>query len=155
MSTSFWHDRWSDLGVLSDVLGERGIIDMGIGREMTVYDALNCRRRTRRHRVYVLNEEETEMDTVREKQRPEGAFITWLAMQDHLSTMDKVARSNQGVGTSCVLCNNSPESHDHLFFKCIYSSQVWNFFTKGILHSAYTTQWSEIKLMITDRVMGT
>lgn len=82
---------------------------------------------------------------------PKFFFITWLAMQNHLSTMDTVARLNQGVDTSCILCNNSSESRDHLFFECIYSSHVREFLTKGILQSAYTTQWNEIKLIITDK----
>ncbi|XP_013721578.1 uncharacterized protein LOC106425391 [Brassica napus] len=37
--TFFWYDKWSDRGALIDILGERGIIDMGIGRESTVEEA--------------------------------------------------------------------------------------------------------------------
>ena len=29
---SFWFENWSEKGVLSDLLGERGIIDLGIRR---------------------------------------------------------------------------------------------------------------------------
>lgn len=28
--TSFWYDRWSERGILSDIMGARGIIDMEI-----------------------------------------------------------------------------------------------------------------------------
>lgn len=34
--TSFWYDRWSDRGVLSDLLGERGIMYLGVKRKATV-----------------------------------------------------------------------------------------------------------------------
>ncbi|XP_013639646.1 PREDICTED: uncharacterized mitochondrial protein AtMg00310-like [Brassica oleracea var. oleracea] len=37
--TSFWFDRWSELGALSDQLGG-GIIDMCIRRDATVEDAI-------------------------------------------------------------------------------------------------------------------
>lgn len=30
--TSFWFDNWSDRGVLIILLGERGIVDLGINR---------------------------------------------------------------------------------------------------------------------------
>nr|GEV78276.1 hypothetical protein [Tanacetum cinerariifolium] len=26
----------------------------------------------------------------------------------------------------CPLCNTTPDSHEHLFFRCNYSSHVWN-----------------------------
>lgn len=34
--TSFWFDNWSDRGVIYDLLGARGFIDMVIRREATV-----------------------------------------------------------------------------------------------------------------------
>lgn len=43
--TSFWYDRWSDRGVLLDLLGDRGIIDMGISKDATVEEAIFSNRR--------------------------------------------------------------------------------------------------------------
>ena len=34
--TSFWYDKWCDMGVMYDLLGSRGTIDMGIRREAMV-----------------------------------------------------------------------------------------------------------------------
>lgn len=53
-STSFWFDSWSHMGRLAEVAGERGVIDMGISRKMSVANAWRTRRR-RRHRNPVLN----------------------------------------------------------------------------------------------------
>lgn len=39
-STSLWYDRWSELWVLSNLLGERGIIELGVQREATLDEAL-------------------------------------------------------------------------------------------------------------------
>ncbi|KAL0373438.1 UNVERIFIED_CONTAM: hypothetical protein Sradi_3259500 [Sesamum radiatum] len=52
---------------------------------------------------------------------PRYSFILWLAIHEKLSTMDKpwLAR----LGGECVLCHHEMETHDHLFFKCIYSRQ--------------------------------
>ena len=38
--TSFWYDCWLDRGVLVDLLGARGIIDMGVNRGATVEEAV-------------------------------------------------------------------------------------------------------------------
>ena len=58
--TSFWFDNWSGKGVLSDLLGVRGIIDMGVKKDATVEEAVLSVRR-RRHRVGILNEIEEEL----------------------------------------------------------------------------------------------
>lgn len=47
--TSFWFENWSSLGILIDITGERGCIDMGIPIHATVADATRNRRRN--HRV--------------------------------------------------------------------------------------------------------
>lgn len=48
--TSFWYENWSELGVLSDLLGDRGTIDLGIRRCAMVEEVLQCPRRRRNHR---------------------------------------------------------------------------------------------------------
>lgn len=64
--TSFWHDQWSSLGNLFDLLGARGSIEMGISSQCSVADVLTTHRR-RRHRVAVLNKIEDEIDTLRQR----------------------------------------------------------------------------------------
>lgn len=45
---SFWYDNWSIKGVIMDLLGERGIIDLGIRKDATLSEAaLNMGRRRR------------------------------------------------------------------------------------------------------------
>lgn len=63
--TSFWFDNWSDKGVLFDLLGTRGFIDMGIRREASVEEAVLCYRRRRKHRVMILNNIEEDLDRLR------------------------------------------------------------------------------------------
>ncbi|GKC51496.1 putative RNA-directed DNA polymerase, eukaryota, reverse transcriptase zinc-binding domain protein [Tanacetum coccineum] len=46
-----------------------------------------------------------------------------LKTQDRLRPWDSRGGS---LPTCCPLCDGPPDSHDHLFFDCAYSSQVWN-----------------------------
>ncbi|XP_013614140.1 uncharacterized protein LOC125586066 [Brassica napus] len=47
---SFWFDNWCEKGVMFSLLGEHGIVSMGISREATVEEAVMCVRRRRSHR---------------------------------------------------------------------------------------------------------
>lgn len=63
--TSFWYDRWSDRGVLSDLLGERGIMYLGVKRKATVEEAVLNFWRRRRHCIGLLNDIESELNIVK------------------------------------------------------------------------------------------
>ena len=52
--TSFWFDKWSDKGVLYDLVGDRCILGMGIRKEATMEEVVLISRRRRKHRVAVL-----------------------------------------------------------------------------------------------------
>ena len=56
---------------------------------------------------------------------PKHAFFLWLAFQGKLGTKDR--GFNTSLNTNCLLCDSHIESHDHLFFKCIVCTQIWNF----------------------------
>ncbi|XP_033148588.1 uncharacterized protein LOC103869784 [Brassica rapa] len=74
--TSFWYDHWSEKGVLHDLLGDRGVIDLGIGKDESVEDALLSSRRRRKHRVSILNDLEEEMRNTRSMLDPEGKDVS-------------------------------------------------------------------------------
>lgn len=56
---------------------------------------------------------------------PKCSFITWLAIQNRLSTADRLALFGLNHSQQCSFCAGS-ESHDHLFFNCPFSQQVWD-----------------------------
>ncbi|XP_048613483.1 uncharacterized protein LOC125587291 [Brassica napus] len=198
--TSFWFDNWLDRGVLVNVLGERGMVDMGINRSATVEEALQSVRRRRRHKASLLNDIEADLILVKEKLRsevsdtniwrrksgfkpkfstyetwsllrspgvvcdwssgiwftnvtPKFAFVTWLAVRDRLSTMDRIVKWDPGAVEMCVLCKNASETRSHLFFECSYSAQVWEYLMKGVLCNDYTSAWSELLILINDERM--
>lgn len=197
-SVSFWYDNWSEKGVLSDLLGDRGFIDLGVSRNATVAEVVQSTHRRRRHRVEGLNDIEREIDEIRSsgglgkediklwrcdkgyKQvfktkdtwnllrskkshcslasgiwfsnaTPKYAFMAWLSVLDRLSTMDRVVKWSHGSDVLCVLCKSAPESRSHLFFECDISAQVWEYIANGVLKNEYTTAWSEIIHIISDK----
>lgn len=76
--------------------------------------------------------------------------MAWLSARDRLSTLDRIAKWNQGIDTTCVLCKAGPESRNHLFFECSYTGQVWEHIAKGILCNSFTNTWPEIMEILTD-----
>ncbi|KAB5561274.1 hypothetical protein DKX38_006231 [Salix brachista] len=62
---------------------------------------------------------------------PRHSFVLWLASKGRLRTIDRF--HNQILPLRpCMLCERQEETHDHLFFKCRFSAEVW----KGISQRA-------------------
>lgn len=73
---------------------------------------------------------------------PKYAFIHWVAIQNRLSTGDKMLAWNASTNPSCILCQAPMETREHLFFECSYSSEVWSLLMSGLLQGRYSTKWS-------------
>ncbi|GJV42097.1 reverse transcriptase zinc-binding domain-containing protein [Tanacetum coccineum] len=59
---------------------------------------------------------------------PRHALNLWLIVRRRLKTQDKL-RAWDHVDWSnltCALCELQPDSHEHLFFDCVFSQQVWS-----------------------------
>ena len=59
------------------------------------------------------------------KASPKSVFILWLAIQDRLSTKDRLTQWRLNCSPGCVLCDKYDENREHLFFECEYSSSIW------------------------------
>ncbi|XP_071715062.1 uncharacterized protein [Rutidosis leptorrhynchoides] len=59
---------------------------------------------------------------------PRHAFIMWLLMGERIKTQDKLKawEKRDHVILLCPFCRNQEDSHNHLFFECNFSSQVWH-----------------------------
>ena len=53
------------------------------------------------------------------------SFITWLVIQDRLSTQDKLLRWGLINSMTCVYCQANVENRNHLFFECQVTSRIW------------------------------
>ena len=47
-------------------------------------------------------------------------------------------------GTMCLLCNSQLETHDHLFFECLYSHQLWSIMSLTGEFTTPSTQWGNL-----------
>lgn len=82
---------------------------------------------------------------------PKFVFLSWFAMRNRLSTMDRLLNWNRGTNTSCdILYQHTLETRDHLFFECSYTSQIWGNLTWGKWQIRYTQSWPTLILIISD-----
>ncbi|GJQ95829.1 hypothetical protein Tco_0006968 [Tanacetum coccineum] len=60
---------------------------------------------------------------------PRHAFNLWLVIKQKLKTQDKVAswEVSDSLMTVCPLCEMVRDSHEHIFFECSFSKQVWDY----------------------------
>lgn len=59
---------------------------------------------------------------------PRCSFVVWMAILCRLPTRDRLASWGMSVPLQCVLCSSGNESHEHLFYRCPFSSAVWAHF---------------------------
>ncbi|GJZ82962.1 reverse transcriptase domain, reverse transcriptase zinc-binding domain protein [Tanacetum coccineum] len=73
---------------------------------------------------------------------PRHAFNMWLIIKKRLKTQDSLCVWDVAVGHSTMssLCETQPDSHEHLFFECAFSQQIWMHLKKfaGLSNSGYT-----------------
>ncbi|XP_018464394.2 uncharacterized protein LOC108835662 [Raphanus sativus] len=70
---------------------------------------------------------------------PWYSFITWLAIQNRLSTGERMRQ--WGLVQGCEFCGERDETRDHLFFACPYSYTIWEVYA-GRLSTIYHV-WRE------------
>ena len=61
---------------------------------------------------------------------PRHSFHLWLVLRRSLKTQDMLRQWDVGLDTDlnmlrCVFCDLQPDSHEHLFFECSFSSRIW------------------------------
>ena len=83
---------------------------------------------------------------------PKASFILWLAVRRKLGTQDRLPLLLQG--TLCLLCNTQLETHDHLFFECQYSRQLWTFMSFKGGFSTPNSQWGNLVIWLSSNWKG-
>ncbi|XP_021848076.2 uncharacterized protein [Spinacia oleracea] len=63
---------------------------------------------------------------------PKHRFILWLATQDKLKTRTRLHKFGVVDDCLCPICGSSPETVEHLFFKCVLSHNGGNEVMKGL-----------------------
>ena len=52
-------------------------------------------------------------------------FLVWLALHDRCWTAERRKRHGLQDDDACILCNQEPESIDHLLLLCPFSREIW------------------------------
>ncbi|XP_013632695.1 PREDICTED: uncharacterized protein LOC106338211 [Brassica oleracea var. oleracea] len=73
---------------------------------------------------------------------PRHAFLVWLAIQNRLSTRDRMRK--WGILQGCVLCGERDETRDHLFFACPYSYTVWDCLASRLVGRRINPDWHDM-----------
>ncbi|XP_021993818.1 uncharacterized protein LOC110890505 [Helianthus annuus] len=80
---------------------------------------------------------------------PRHAFLMWLIVRRKLLTQDKILqwsyprRKNMNM-MCCLLCYENVDSHDHLFFECKLSSEIWCTVRSKVGMDRVEPRWTEI-----------
>lgn len=81
---------------------------------------------------------------------PQYALLMWLAIQGRLTTGERIARWCTNINTTCVLCQATMETLNHLFFSCGYAAQVWCPLMRGLTGDDYSMHRNIIKTLVKD-----
>lgn len=70
---------------------------------------------------------------------PKYTFLTWLAIQNRLTTEDRMRSWSSGQNTECILCKAAEETRNHIFFECSYFEEIWKGTIEAYRGSYYCT----------------
>ncbi|KAJ8425472.1 hypothetical protein Cgig2_001061 [Carnegiea gigantea] len=57
---------------------------------------------------------------------PRHSFTMWLFMHSRLPVLQRIGRYTAIPSTDYLMCQQGPETHEHLFFECAYAKNIWN-----------------------------
>lgn len=63
---------------------------------------------------------------------PKVRFFFWLVMHGRCWTAHRRFRHGLQESNSCILCDQLPETMDHLLVGCVYSREVWGFILRKL-----------------------
>ncbi|XP_058192101.1 uncharacterized protein LOC131309492 [Rhododendron vialii] len=77
------------------------------------------------------------------------SIVTWIAIQNRLSTADRLVLFGLNISPQCSLCPGG-ESHDHLLFNCPFSQQVWGAIQTKLHVSWPPRSWDDWVTLLSD-----
>ncbi|KAJ9546404.1 hypothetical protein OSB04_018947 [Centaurea solstitialis] len=76
---------------------------------------------------------------------PKHGFCLWTACHKRLPTQDRLSAWKENPPDYlCPLCNECPDSHNHLFFVCPYSHDVWRRVKNEVDLWGFPDAWNDI-----------
>ncbi|XP_059664033.1 uncharacterized protein LOC132309768 [Cornus florida] len=75
---------------------------------------------------------------------PKDGFIAWLALKERLATLDTKPMMKKHYTNACYLCLADCEAVDHLFFKCKFSSTIWDYVLHAVGFYIKPDSWRDL-----------
>ncbi|GJV17171.1 putative RNA-directed DNA polymerase [Tanacetum coccineum] len=145
--TSIWFDNWCSLSPLASFISSRDIYRAGLTSNSKVSDLLlegprdqqEWRNRSGNIVPFSVNEVWNSIRPMAAKVDwfrviwftnciPRHAINFWLIIKKRLRTQDMLRTWDISgcLATNCPLCDVQPDSHEHLFFDCTLSKNIWD-----------------------------
>ncbi|XP_019227131.1 PREDICTED: uncharacterized protein LOC109208468 [Nicotiana attenuata] len=87
--------------------------------------------------------------------RPKAIFTMWLQCQGRLLTVDRLKKWGINVNDTCVLCQASLETRNHLFAECGYAKSLWSRLIQWAqLHNIRSSTWEQHLQVICQHTKG-
>ncbi|GKC61007.1 RNA-directed DNA polymerase, eukaryota, reverse transcriptase zinc-binding domain protein, partial [Tanacetum coccineum] len=156
--TNFWHDQWSTKGVISDI--ERKYPVLTKVKVLILNNQLKDKTRWKDVNGNLMDFSSKTAWEVFNSQNaivkwhkvvwfsqcnPRMAFIMWMAIKRRLQTQDRVMVWNNDKSMKCSLYKIINDSHNHLFFECDYSKEIWMYFKKKMGNSGFSDRWDDLE----------
>nr|XP_016505941.1 PREDICTED: uncharacterized protein LOC107823746 [Nicotiana tabacum] len=74
---------------------------------------------------------------------PKWIFILYVAIMGKLDTRDTLGRRGITNNLLCPICNEEEESMKHLFFKCTYTTTIWEKLLQWMNVNRRPIEWSQ------------
>ncbi|XP_013589096.1 PREDICTED: uncharacterized protein LOC106297396 [Brassica oleracea var. oleracea] len=122
-TATFWYDNWTALGPLIHLTDERGPAVSGLHKDATVAEAL-----VNGEWWLSASRSRNAIITLLKQCLPPSEPIVISSSDDKLATRDRIRALGLEVPPSCLLCSGCDKFRQHLFFDCVYSSEIWSYF---------------------------
>ncbi|KAG2325067.1 hypothetical protein Bca52824_007795 [Brassica carinata] len=81
---------------------------------------------------------------------PKHKTFTWMLVLNRCPTRDRLLSWGLAVDPGCLLCNNHPESRDHLFYGCSFTRSIWRPLAAKLYLNLHTDDWDQtLQVLIT------
>ncbi|GKD78093.1 hypothetical protein Tco_1340714 [Tanacetum coccineum] len=150
-NTFMWHDKWNDEGLISNMISMETVIEAGLDRNMKVADMVkqgvwqwpanwhNDIPVVNTISVPRLNKRKDKFSHCIPKHALMACY-TW----EIIYSRHRLDKWYPGRMDLCALCEECPDSHERLFFKCKYAEKVWKEIKRMIFQDSLSDNWGEI-----------
>ncbi|XP_071688766.1 uncharacterized protein [Rutidosis leptorrhynchoides] len=155
--TNVWYDVWTELGPLAELITPRMVHQSGLNLTLSVRDfveqnGLNWPTEwlDRYPQLGSIVQPNLSLDNDGIKWRDmENHLHEFSVHQEKLKTRDKLksweVTANNGM--VCSLCDQTPDSHDHLFFQFQFSKEVWHRVKSHMEFPIFSDNWKDFSLL--------